>query len=176
MRKLAVILVIALLAAGGYLLWQNHSLQEEAARLKAQLIELTAAQETEITIYLVDETPTDFLLVPVVRRVKGTATPEKALELLIQGPAQDERYRPAVSPETKVQSLTIVNGVATVSFNQALRKGYVGGSQNEANLVNSIVHTLTEFPQIQAVQILFDGEKIETIGGHLVIDVPLRRN
>ncbi|MEW6230380.1 MAG: GerMN domain-containing protein, partial [Bacillota bacterium] len=51
-----------------------------------------------------------------------------------------------------------------------------GGSRNEELLVWSIVNTLTEFPGIYRVQILVDGKKEESIGGHVGIDVPLERN
>jgi spore germination protein GerM len=45
----------------------------------------------------------------------------------------------------------------------------------EAYLVEAIVQTLTEFPEIETVQILVNGESIESIGGHILIKEPLRR-
>ena len=38
-----------------------------------------------------------------------------------------------------------------------------------------IVNTLTEFPDIERVQILVDGEIVESIGGHILILQPLQR-
>lgn len=170
MRTFGILLIVLLIAAGGYLLWRNHTLEREVVQLQK---ELAGLQESDITIYLVKDTPTDFVLTPVARKVSGPATPLKALELLIEGPKPDEGLRPAISPRTRVESLTVEEGLATVSFSKALREDYIGGSQNESNLVQAIVHTLTQFPQIQQVQILIEEEMVETIGGHVAIDRPL---
>ena len=42
-------------------------------------------------------------------------------------------------------------------------------------LVGSIVDTLTEFPEVQNVQILIDGAKVETLSGHMDLSEPLAR-
>ncbi|NLM38897.1 MAG: hypothetical protein GX205_02490 [Firmicutes bacterium] len=177
MRRIGIVIVAVLLAFGGYLYQQNRSLVEQVAELRSELVkqdaEQTAEPQSAVTIYLVEETPTDFLLVPVKRYTSGQVTPQRALELLIQGPAAGENYRPAVSPRTEVLSLTVEEGLATVSFSSALKEDYVGGSQNESNLVNAIVHTLTQFPEIERVQILIEGAVIESIGGHIAINRPL---
>lgn len=170
MRTVGILLAAALILAGSFLIWQNRRLEQEAAQLRTELSRL---QESEVTIYLVKDTPTDFILTPVTRKVSGPATPEKALALLIAGPRPGEDFRPSVSPRTRVESFTVKDGLAIVSFSKALQEDYVGGAQNEANLVNAIVHTLTQFPEIQAVQILIAGDVVETIGGHIAIDRPL---
>ena len=48
-----------------------------------------------------------------------------------------------------------------------------GGSLQEMLLVNQIVKTLTALPGIDQVQFLVDGEKRETLMGHLSTDEPL---
>jgi germination protein M len=168
-RTFGILLLAALIAVGGYIVWHNRMLEKEAERLRAQL----AAQESEITVFLVKHTPVDFVLTPVTRKISGPATPQKALELLIEGPRPGEDLHPAVSPRTQVESLTITEGTALVSFSKALQEDYIGGAQNEANLVTAIVHTLIQFPEIERVQILIAGEVVETIGGHMAIDRPL---
>lgn len=42
-------------------------------------------------------------------------------------------------------------------------------------LVGSIVDTLTEFPEVKQVQILIEGKKVETLGGHMDLTQPLTR-
>ena len=168
MRTFGILLLAALIAVGGYIVWHNRMLEKEAERLRAQL-----AAGIGITVFLVKHTPVDFVLTPVTRKISGPATPQKALELLIEGPRPGEDLHPAVSPRTQVESLTITEGTALVSFSKALQEDYIGGAQNEANLVTAIVHTLIQFPEIERVQILIAGEVVETIGGHMAIDRPL---
>ena len=43
-------------------------------------------------------------------------------------------------------------------------------------LVAAIVDTLTEFPDIQKVQILVNGKKVDTIAGHMDTGEPLSRS
>lgn len=180
MRKIGIVIIVVLLAAGVYLYYQNRSLVEQITQLQSELVHKEVQEAPEprsaVTIYLVEESPTDFILVPVTRYTSEPVTPQRALELLIQGPTASESYRPSVSSRTEVQSLTIEAGLATVSFSSSLKEDYVGGSQNEANLVNAIVHTLTQFPEIERVQILIEGAVIESIGGHIAINRPLKPN
>ena len=46
----------------------------------------------------------------------------------------------------------------------------------ESLLLDSIVYTLTEFDTIDQVQILVEGKVIESIGGHVLSNRPLRRD
>ena len=106
MRTFGILLIVLLIAAGGYLLWRNHTLEREVVQLQK---ELAGLQESDITIYLVKDTPTDFVLTPVARKVSGPATPLKALELLIEGPSQ---MRAGGSlPRTRVESRIVEGGL-----------------------------------------------------------------
>jgi germination protein M len=68
---------------------------------------------------------------------------------------------------TKLRNISIKDKVAYVDFNDKLTKNNSGGSTSETLLVAAIVNTLTEFKEIQKVQIMVDGKKIDTISGHL---------
>lgn len=76
---------------------------------------------------------------------------------------------------TKLRGIKVEKGVAYVDFSQDLVKKFNGGSTGEIMLVGSIVNTLTEFPEIKAVQFLIEGRKEETISGHMDISEPLKR-
>ena len=65
-------------------------------------------------------------------------------------------------------------GLVYVVF-EVLQKNFVGGSTGEEMLVGSVVNTLTEFPEIQKVQILVDGQEVETLSGHMDLSQPLPR-
>ena len=76
---------------------------------------------------------------------------------------------------TKLLDLVVRDKLAVASFSSEIKDDFHGGSLIEAYLVEAIVNTLTEFPEIESVQILVEGEAVESIGGHIYIRNPLRR-
>ncbi|HHT62548.1 MAG: GerMN domain-containing protein [Bacillota bacterium] len=99
-------------------------------------------------------------LVPITVEVNEKNPPLAALKKLVAGPPEKSGLISTVWEGTGVNSLEVVDGLATVDFN-AETLGYGGGSTAETMLVNSVVLTLTQFPEIKGVQFLIDGEKIE---------------
>ncbi|HHT89702.1 MAG: GerMN domain-containing protein [Bacillota bacterium] len=132
--------------------------------------------EHPVTVYLIEATPTDFFLVPVERRVEEPPSPEVALKELLKGPVDDEELLESVPGGVRLLDLEVRGGLATANFSRELVTNFPGGSLTEAYLLEAIVNTLTEFPDIEEVQILVAGEIIESIGGHILITKPLQRN
>jgi len=95
-----------------------------------------------------------------------------AVQALLKGPQQKGAI--AIFPrKAKVQSVTVKNGVAQVSFNRALKDDFVGGSTGEEMLVGSLVNTLTGFKEVQKVQLLIEGQAVESLDGHMDLSTPL---
>ncbi len=114
-------------------------------------------------------------LVPEIHVVDKNDNPaQTAMELLAAEPIDKSLMR-VMPVSAKLLSLKIDKGVAYANFNSNLRR-FGGGSANEILLVAGIVNTLTEFPEIKAVQILIEGKKVESLGGHLDITEPLSRS
>ncbi|NLM69194.1 MAG: GerMN domain-containing protein [Firmicutes bacterium] len=158
MRQILILLLVLSLALSGYLYYEQN-------RLK---------QAEQLVVYFIRATPTNFLLVPAVRTVSEPVTPQKAVELLLAGPDETEEFlHPAVPVETKLLGLTIENRTAVANFSEELRTKFVGGSQLESHLVNAIVSTLIQFPEIDQVRILIEGKPVESIAGHIYIDYNL---
>jgi len=132
-------------------------------------------QETmRITIY--HATKDAMYLIPEVHSVPKNDHPAKtALELLINGTKNPELVS-VVPPGTKLNSIRIKDHIAYVNFNDKIIKNHSGGSAGETLLVGAIVNTLTEFPEIEKVQLLVEGKKIDTIAGHLDTSEPLSRS
>lgn len=160
MRRFSTIILITVLILAG--VYYNN------------LIKTTkdSSDHQHIVVYFIRSTPTNFLLVPVTRAVEQ-ATPRHALKLLIAGPTDDEDLSASVPKETRVNNVIIKNGLATVDFSQEIREFFNGGSQLEAHLVDAIYLTLIQFNNINQVQILLDGQKTDSIGGHVLIENPL---
>ena len=80
-----------------------------------------------------------------------------------------------IPKKTKLKSVAVKDGIATVDFSEDLVKNFAGGSTGEEMLVGSIVNTLTEFPEVKSVQILLEGKKVDSLAGHLDTSKPLKR-
>jgi len=153
----------------------------DLAALSKRVSETKAAVQprpaAEVTVYYGRTTQTDSYLVPVRMTVPaGTDAMRGALELLVQGPAPGTGLERLIPEGTRVLGVTTSGDLATADFSSEIRTRFPGGSRTEELLVWSIVNTLTEFPGIARVQILVDGKKEESIGGHVGVDAPLERN
>ncbi len=127
---------------------------------------ITTYQATKDGMYLVPETHT----VP-----QNEHPAQTALELLVAGTKNPELIS-IVPHGTKVLGVKIKNHIAYADFNSAIVKNNPGGSTEEMLLVAAIVDTLTEFHDIQKVQILVDGKTVDTINGHMDTSEPLSRS
>lgn len=131
------------------------------------------AQLVNIKVYYPDENATG--LVAVEKSIKDTDNKyQAAVEALMAG--TDKKGLANVFPKkAKLLQVTVSGKVAKVDFSRELQKNFVGGSTGEEMLVGSVVNTLTEFPEIQKVQILLDGQEVETLSGHMDLSQPLPR-
>lgn len=101
---------------------------------------------------------------------KGLA--EVAVQELMKGP-QNKDAASVIPSRIQLIGVEVADNIAYVNFSAS---GMNGGSFEEMLLVNSIVTTLTELDNIDAVQFLVDGKKVETLMGHIYTMEPLKRN
>lgn len=77
---------------------------------------------------------------------------------------------------TTVRNVLVKGSTATVDLSKDVAASS-GGSFAENGEFKGLVYTLTGIPPINAVQVLIEGRKVETLpGGHLELDTPLRRS
>lgn len=101
-----------------------------------------------------------------------------ALNELIKGPDLAGSLMPTLPDNTILLDINVKQeeGLAIVDFSRSLIDNHMGGSSAESLTVYSIVNTLTQFPTVESVQILVNGQYVETIAGHLDVSKPLTRN
>lgn len=135
------------------------------------------SEKKELTVKVYYPNDDGSKLVAVSRKVTVTDGSDKytaAIQSLMQG--TKEKGQSTILPrQTKLRSVKLQDGVASVDFSGDLIKHFVGGSTGEEMLVGSVVNTLTEFPEVKAVQILIDGHSVETLAGHMDLTVPIKR-
>jgi len=100
---------------------------------------------------------------------------ETAVKQLIAGP-KNQDLTATLPPETRLLSVKVDNGTAIVDFSQELQTKHWGGSTGEIMSLGSLTNTLTEFQGIQSVQILLEGQKIDSLLGHMDTSSPLQRD
>ncbi len=82
------------------------------------------------------------------------------------------RETPLFPRGTRLISATLKGDTLVLNFSAELGR-FEGGSDAEAALVNAITRTAASFPAVQKVQILVEGQPIDSIGGHLDTSQPL---
>jgi spore germination protein GerM len=132
------------------------------------------AKELNIKVYYPDDQ--GLKLIAVKRTIKTDAAGKyaAAIKSLLTGTKQKGQTT-IIPKQAKLKSVKVKGDTAYVDFSQDLVKHFTGGSTGEEMLVGSVVNTLTEFPEIKKVQILIEGNKVETLGGHVDLTMPIER-
>ena len=131
------------------------------------------AEKINIKVYYPDDNGMKLIAETRTIETKGDKY-KAAVESLLSG-AKAKGAITIIPKKAKIKSVEVKNGIATADFNDDLIKNFTGGSTGEEMLVGSIVNTLTEFPEVKSVQILLDGKKVDSLGGHLDTSAPLKR-
>jgi spore germination protein GerM len=115
----------------------------------------------------------------VQRTLPKTDSPlTTAIQDLLKGPSiseLDKRYMNLIPEGTKLRSVLIIDGVATLDFSEEFEYNKYGVEGYRGQL-EQIVYTATAFPTVDKVLFLIDGELRQFIGGEGIrIDLPLSR-
>lgn len=115
-------------------------------------------QKLNLAVYYVKITQDDAYLVREVHQVPYTKEVARAAleELINTNPVTPGAVR-VIPSATKVKAITIKDGLATVDFSKEVLRANVGAS-GEALGIQSIVNTLTEFPDVQKVSFMVEGK------------------
>lgn len=115
-------------------------------------------------------------LVPEVHIVPKNDHPAKTAIDLLLAPPSTTNVVSTVPQGAKLKHISIKDHIAYVDFSDKIIKNSTGGSASEMLLVGAIVNTLTEFSEIEKVQILVEGKQVGTISGHVDVSEPLSRS
>jgi spore germination protein GerM len=100
---------------------------------------------------------------------------EDCIRELIQGP-HDQTLFPVIPRQTELSQVFIDHdhGLAYVDFSSKIHTYYPGGAETELLTIYAIINTICyNFPEIKRVQILVEGQEIESLAGHVYIKMPL---
>jgi germination protein M len=170
---LVVLILVLSLAAGGCGLLRPPAEDEDNENAVID----PAPSEDTVAVVLYFAGPDAERLVREERTaVRGSERTEAVvIRELIKGP-ETAGLSPTIPPETRLLDIRISEGTAFVSFSREIQTRHTGGTAGEMFTVYSIVNSLTELAGIVQVQILIEGDKAETLTGHMEIMEPLARN
>ena len=115
----------------------------------------------------------DVLLVPEFHEGEGDIP--QLLADLVGGPYLPELVSP-LPAGVEVLGYEQRDHILYVNFSKQLITEHPGGSSGEAITVYSIVNTLVGAPGVEKVQILVEGQLLDTLVGHLYIGEPLEKD
>jgi len=127
------------------------------------------------SIYLIQESSK--MLVKVNRNLNANTPLTDSINALLAGPTPDEIMRRIESyvPEgSRLLSARVEGTTAVLDFNQEFRYNQHGREGCEAQ-IKQIVWTATEFSNIQNVQFLIEGQKVDFLSEGVVIRNPIGR-
>jgi len=94
------------------------------------------------------------------------------LEDLVNGPLG--AGAPTLPENVRVLGVRLNGSIAEIDFSRELQDGLPEGSSAEMAAVYSVVDTVTaNFPQVKGVQFLIEGQKAESLKGHLDLRNPV---
>lgn len=164
------ILVIGIWREFALLKREKRELEERVASLETLIDDLTSIS---LPIFFQKQTDTDFFLSPEERCIsKRGSLYENILLELIEGPSPGVDLSPTLPKDTVLKGVELKGDIAYVNLGNLLGNLNVG-SAGEAMVIFSIVNSMAQLPEIQKVQILIDGERIDTLAGHMTVYDPL---
>lgn len=121
-------------------------------------IDTVGLRQTVVSLYF-NQKDTN-TLVPEARRVdvkEITKDPYNTLlKLLIEGP-KNESLEKVIPEGTKINKIEIKKGTVYIDLSKEFIENHKGGAEAEGRTVYSIVNTLTELNEVDAVKIVIDG-------------------
>ena len=135
--------------------------------------EIYQYQYATLTLYFANAEGTDLVAEERVVEVNANQTREKTvLEQLIAGP--EEKGSVATIPiGTKIKDVTTTDdGTCYVNLSEEFVLKHTGGEREELLTIYSIVNSLCKLDQIDRVQFLVEGKKLDTYKDNLQFKTP----
>lgn len=114
-------------------------------------------------------------VLPITRTLtvgEGEDVVVRTLEALVSGPrVEDGNYYATVPAAAEMIAVTKEGSILTINFSQEVLTDSPGGTLWGSTFVQSIVFTATQFPEVEQVMVLVEGEPWDD--GHSVWEKPL---
>ncbi|HEB75834.1 MAG TPA: hypothetical protein ENJ04_05745 [Nitrospirae bacterium] len=174
-RLLIIMLILVSLAGVGFGVFYLYFYEPatEPVPVRDGINESILKEYTTLKIFY----PAGNRLELVEKKVPGILSPIKTAEILINEYLDvSGKAGSGILPEgTRVDNIFISSdGVVYLDFNREFSRNFQGDVLDEYMLLKSIFNTILGNLDVRDVMILINGKEAETIGGHLLINRPLK--
>lgn len=161
-----IVAIAVLLLAGvlGYRFWKERI----AEKVEPPRVETAPERKMAVVLYFGDEQQE--FLVEENRELMGVSKENLAtllIEELIKGPKGS--LQPTIPKGAKLnRKVACEGGICQVDFSREIISEHPGGTSSELMTIYSVVETLRHnIPGVEGVRFLVDGQRIETLAGHI---------
>ena len=138
----------------------------------------TDGETADATLFYVSED--GMRLVEVQQRLEWHATVAEQARAVLEAqlPAPAPPLLAPIPVDTEIRAIYVTEqGHAFVDLTEEVTLDHSGGSLDELFTVYAIVNALTtNLPSVTAVQLLIEGQEVDTLVGHVDLRRPLERN
>jgi len=157
---LIIVVVIAIVLMAMYII-KNNAPKKEIAEYEPQE-EISEEQERQTMVSLYFKNKTTQKVEPEARIVdvkEIVLNPyEKLINLLIEGPKKDNLEK-TIPEGTKILSAKLEGETLILDFSEEFIENHKGGKEEEQATIDSLVDTLTELTEVNAIKILINGKE-----------------
>ncbi|HOK56977.1 MAG TPA: GerMN domain-containing protein [bacterium] len=140
-------------------------------------------QKTNVYIFLVKQEKDKTIVKPVIRKIKYYRGIENKIENtmreLIKGPTEEEKkngFSTSLNENTRILDLKIEGDTLNLNFSKEVEEG--GGTLLMETRIAQIVYTGTQFPEIEKIRFLIEGNTIKYFSGEgiTIVEKPVSRD
>ena len=164
-KKLLIIFIIIIIVLGmiGYRIYeklQENKLQNEILEyVPEEEIDIVGLRQTIVSLYF-NQKDTN-ILVPEARSIdvkELTKEPYNTLmNLLLEGP-KNEKFEKTIPEGTKINKIELKSNILYLDLSKEFIENHKGGVEAESSSIYSIVNTLTQLNEVEAIKIQIDGK------------------
>ena len=176
-RPAHLILAFLALTLAALAVWQFRPAPQSTPQVSPSPSPTPEAAQALVTLYFAnrsyvetgDESLPHLLAEQRTVNLKGTNRAAATIRALQAGPKSSKAAR-VIRENLRILGVRVKGDLAQVDM---AREGLSGGSLEELLLIQGVVKTLTELPDIRSVLFLVDGQRTDTLMGHLSVYEPL---
>lgn len=162
MKKIFFIILIVAVIVAIILYFVKNKKQNSLYEEYEPEEEISEEQErqTMISLYFINKTTRkvepEARLIDVKELITDPYT--RIINMLIDGPKNDNHEK-AIPEGTKLLGASMEGDILKLNFSTEFVDNHKGGKEEERNTIESIVNTVTELTEVNAVKILINGEE-----------------
>ena len=169
-----VVLILIILGVWYFLFYHKNNEAEVNEIIPEEEISEEQMRQTIVSLYFYNETTQS--LVPEGRLIDAKELLEepyvKLMELLIEGP-QNNSLTGTIPEGTRVNKAERKGDILYLDLSKEFIENHSGGETQESSTIYSIVNTMTNLTEVNAVKILIDGEENKAFNDNLIkFDAP----